>query len=160
MISLLWRGASQAVLVGKKQKNPPDAGDTGDEGRFSSCPEQTVKAERGGSIQLSQADSVIESRVILGMQPRIQSVQSCLTSRPHRLQHARPPCRSPTPGIYSNLCPSRRWCHPIISSSVVPFSSRLQSFSASGSFPMSRFFTSGGQSIGVAASASVLPMNI
>ena len=72
--------------MGKKQKNPPDAGDTGDEGRFSSCPEQTVKAERGGSIQLSQADSVIESRVILGMQPRIQSVQSCLTSHMEPMQ--------------------------------------------------------------------------
>ena len=80
--------------------------------------------------------------------------------RPHGLQHARLPCPSPTPGAYSNSCPSSRWCHPIISSSVVPFSSRLQSSPASGSFPMSRFFTSGGQSIGVSASASVLPMNI
>ena len=79
---------------------------------------------------------------------------------PHRLQHARPPCPSPTPGVYSNSCPLSRWCHPNISSSVVPFSSRLQSFPASGSFPVSQFFTSGGQSIGVSASASVLPMNI
>ena len=78
---------------------------------------------------------------------------------PHRLQHARLSCPSPTPGACSNSClPSRR-CHPIISSSVVPFSSRLQSFLASGSFLMSQFFTSGGQSIGVSASASVLPMN-
>ena len=79
---------------------------------------------------------------------------------PHRLQHARPPCPSPTPGVYSNSRPLSRWCHPNISSSVVPFSSRLQSFSASGSFPVSQFFASGGQSIGVSASASVLPMNI
>ena len=80
--------------------------------------------------------------------------------RPHCLQHARPPCPSPTPGVYSNSCPFSRWCHPTISSSVVPFSSRRQSFPASGSFPKSQFFTSGGQSIGVSASTSVLPMNI
>ena len=80
--------------------------------------------------------------------------------RPHGLQHARLPCPSPTPGACSNSCPSSPWCHPTISSSVIPFSSRLQSFPASGSFPMSQFFISGGQSIGVSASASVLPMNI
>ena len=79
---------------------------------------------------------------------------------PHGLQHARLPCLSPTPGVYSNSCPSHRWCHPTISSSVVPFSSHFQSFPASGSFPMSRFFTSGGQIIGVLTSASILPMNI
>ena len=78
--------------------------------------------------------------------------------RPHGLQHARPPCPSPTPGVYS--CPSSQWCHPAISSSVIPFSSRLQSFPASGSFQMSQLFTSGGQNIGVSTSASVLPMNI
>ena len=79
---------------------------------------------------------------------------------PHGLQHARLACPSPTPGVYSNSCPFSRWCHPTISSSVIPFSSRLQSFPASGSFQMSQFFASGGQSIGVSASASVLPMNI
>ena len=79
--------------------------------------------------------------------------------RPHGLQHTRPPCPSPTPEACSNSCPSNQWCHPAISSSVVPFSSHLQSFPASGSFPMSQFFTSGAQSIGVSASASVLPMN-
>ena len=78
----------------------------------------------------------------------------------HELQHARPPCPSPTPRVYSNSCPSSQWCHPAISSSVVPFSSCLQSFPALGSFPMSQFFASGGQSIGVSASASVLPMSI
>ena len=78
---------------------------------------------------------------------------------PHGLQHARLPCPSPTPGA-PNSWPSGRWCHPTISSSVVPFPSYLQSFPASGSFLMSQFFTSGGQSIGVSASASVLPMNI
>ena len=80
--------------------------------------------------------------------------------RPHGLQHARPPCPSPAPGAYSNSCPSSQWRHPTISSSVVPFSSHLQSFSASGSFRRSQFFTSGEQSIGVSVSASVLPMNI
>ena len=77
----------------------------------------------------------------------------------HGLQHARPPCPSPAPGVYPNSCPSSRWCHPTISSSVVPFSSCLQSFPASGSFPMSQFFASGGQSIGTSASAPVFPMN-
>ena len=80
--------------------------------------------------------------------------------RPHEPQHARLPCPSPTPGAYAYSCPLSRWCHPTISSSVTPFSSCLQSFPASGSFPMSQFFTSGGQSIGVSASASVLPMII
>ena len=74
---------------------------------------------------------------------------------PHGLQHARLPCPSPTPGACSNLCPSSRWCHPTVSSSVIPFSC-LQSFPASGSFPMSQFFESGGQGIGASASASVL----
>jgi len=78
--------------------------------------------------------------------------------RPHEPQH-RPPCPSPTPGVYLNSCPSSRWCNPAISSSVVSFSSCLQSFPASGSFPKSQFFASGGQSIGVSASTSVLPMN-
>ena len=78
----------------------------------------------------------------------------------HESQHARPPYPSPPPRVYPNPCPSSRWCHPAISSSVVPFSSCLQSFPASGSFQMSQFFTSGGQRIGVSASASVLPMNI
>ena len=79
--------------------------------------------------------------------------------RPHEPQHARPPCLSPTPGVYPNSCPLNPWCHPTISSSVVPFSSHLQSFPASGSFPMRQLFASGGQSIGVSASTSVLPMN-
>ena len=79
---------------------------------------------------------------------------------PHGLQHARLLCPSPSPGACSNSCPLSRWCHPTISSSVVPFSSCLQSFPASASFLMSQFFTSGGQSIGASASASVLPMNI
>ena len=80
--------------------------------------------------------------------------------RPHESQNARPPCPSPTPGAYSVSCSSSQWCHPAISSSVVPFSTRLQPFLSSGSFPMSQFFASGGQIIGPSASASALPMNI
>ena len=80
--------------------------------------------------------------------------------RPHGLQHTRPPCPSPTPGVYSTSCQLSQWCHPTISSSVVPFSSHLQSLPASGSFQMSQFFTSGGQNIEVLALASVLPVNI
>ena len=79
--------------------------------------------------------------------------------RPHESQHARPPCPSPTPKVYSNSCPSSWWCHPAISSFVVPFSSCPQSLQASGSFPMSQLFAWGGQSIGVSALASVLPKN-
>jgi len=78
---------------------------------------------------------------------------------PHEPQHIRPPCLSPTPGVHPNPCPLSWWCHPTISSSVVPFSSCPQSFPTSGSFQMSQLFTSGGQSIGVSPSTSVLPMN-
>ena len=80
--------------------------------------------------------------------------------RSHGLEHSRPPCPLSTPGVYSNSCPSSWWCHPTISSSVVPFSSHPLSFPASGSLQMSQFFASGGHSIRVSASASVLPMNI
>ena len=98
------------------------------------------------------------------LSPNICSVQFSrsvvsYSLQPHGLQHARLPCPSPTPGAYSNSCPRSRWCHQTISSSVVPFSSHLQSFPASVSFPMSQFFAWSGQNIGVAASASVLPMN-
>ena len=80
--------------------------------------------------------------------------------QPHGLQHTRLPCPSPTPGACSNSCSSSWWCHPTMSSSVIPLSFCLQSFPASGSFPRSQFYASGGQSTGVSASASVLPMNI
>ena len=85
-------------------------------------------------------------------------MSGCL--RPYESQHARPPCPSPTSGVYANSCPSSRWCHPTTSSSVVPFSSCLQSLPASGSFQMSQLCASGGQSIGASASASVLPVTI
>jgi len=79
--------------------------------------------------------------------------------RPHESQHARPPCPSSTPGVHSNPCPLSWWCYPTISSSVIPFSSCPQPSKASGSFPVSQLFASGGQSIGVSASTSVLPVN-
>ena len=100
--------------------------------------------------------------VLLAMAIQFSSVQLLSLSDslwPHGLQHARPPCPSPTPGVYSNSCPLSRWCHPTISSSVVPFS-HLQSFPDLGSFQMGQLFASGGQSIGISALASVLPMNI
>jgi len=92
----------------------------------------------------------------------VQFSRSVMSSSlpPHGLQHSRLPCPSTTPGTCSNSCPLSQWCHPTISFSVFPFSSHLQSFSASGSFQMSQFFVSGGQSTGVLASVSVLPMNI
>ena len=98
------------------------------------------------------------------MEPQFSSVQfSCSvvsdSLRPHEPRYARPPCPSPTPGIYPNSCPLSQWCHLTISSSVVPFFSCPQSFPTSGSFPMSQLFASGGQNIGVSTSTSVLPMN-
>ena len=112
----------------------------------------------------AQAGTKIAGRNISNPRYVDESVQfSCSvvsdSLRPHGLQHARLPCLSPMPRAYSNPCPSRWWCHPTISSSVVPFSSCPQSFLASRSFPMSQFFTSSGHSIGVSASASVLPVN-
>ena len=106
-----------------------------------------------------------QSSTIEGLQILLYSVEfSCSvvsdSLRSHALQHARPPCSSPTSRVDSNSCPLSQWCHPTISSSVVPFSSCLQSLPASGSFQQSQFFASGGQRIGVSASASVLPMNI
>ena len=97
----------------------------------------------------------------LSYRPSVQFSCSVVSNSlwPHESQHARPPCPSPTPGVHSNSCPSSRWCHPTISSSVIPFSSCPQSLLASESFPMSQLFTSCGQSIGVPALASVFPMN-
>ena len=108
--------------------------------------------------------SVCRSRAIVrtGHRTTVQFSCSVISDSlwPQGLQHARLPCPSPAPGAYPNSYPLHWWCHPTISSSVVPFSSCLQSFPASGSFPVSQFFSSGGQRIGALASASVLPMNI
>ena len=97
------------------------------------------------------------SSTISSVQFSLSVVSNSLGS--HGLQHVRPPCPSPTPGVHPNSCPLSQWCHPTISSSVIPFSSWLQSFPASVSFQMSQLFASGGQRIGVSASTSVLPMN-
>ena len=120
-----------------------------------------VLVPKGRSPQTSLLLHCLQDEAILLKEASNQFSRSVMSdsSRPHELHHARLSCPSPTSGVYLNSCPSSRWCHPAISSSVVPFSSCLQSFPASGSFPVSRFFASGGQSIGVSASASVLPMN-
>ena len=108
-------------------------------------------------ISIATANSTMQNRNYF----QLSSVtQSCLTLRPHGLQHDRPQCPSPTPEAYSNSCPLSWCCHPAIPSSVVPFSFNLESFPASGSFQMSQFFTSGGQSSAISATASVLPMNV
>ena len=116
------------------------------------------ESEKAGLKLSTQKLKIMASGSVSSVQFSRSVVSNSL--RPHGLQRARPPCLSPTLGIYSNSCPSIWWCHPTISSSVIPFFSCLQSFSASGSFPMSQLFTSGGKSIRVSASASVLPMNI
>ena len=117
--------------------------------------ESSFSTAKGKGIREAKRRKYINSSVQISRSVMYDSLQ------PHGLQHARPPCPSPTPRACSNSCPSGQWYHPTISSSVVPFSPCLQSFpaSGSGSFPMSKFFTSGGQSIGVIASTSVLPVN-
>ena len=134
-----------------------------------SIPGRGTRSHMPATTKGSVAEKTDESTCCnsnLGQQNKLRnSVQSSCSVvsdplRPRGLQYARPPSPSPTPGVFSNSCPSSRWCHPTISSSVVPFSSCLQSFPASGSFPMSQLFTSGGQSIAVSASTSVLPVSI
>ena len=102
-----------------------------------------------------------QSKTFLTQHPLVQFSHSVVSDslQPHELQHARPPCPSPTPGVHPNSCPSSRWCHPAISSSVIPFSSCPESLPASESFPMSQLFEWGGQSTGVSASASFLPVS-
>ena len=143
---------------------------------FSCCKAQAL--QHTGSVVIAQTSLVaahgLDCPVACGIlvpwsgiefaSPAFSSVQfSCSgvsdSLRPHELQHTRPPCPTPTPRVHPNSCPLSRWCHQTISSSVVPFSSCLQSFPASGSFQMSQLFASGGQSIGVSASTSVLPMS-
>ena len=109
-----------------------------------------------GIVQMSEEASII-TFIITSVQFICSIMSNSL--QPHEPQHARPPCSSPTPRVHPNPCPLSWWCHPTISSSGIPFSSCPQSFPASGSFPMSQLFASGGQNIGVSASTSVLPMN-
>ena len=115
-----------------------------------------------GTDQMLSVDGYYLNKYIKQMIGSVQFSCSVMLDylQPHRRQDTRTPCPSATPAVYSSSYPSSRWCHPIISFSVIPFSSSLQYFPASGSFPMSHFFTSGGQSTGVSASAWILPMNI
>ena len=121
-----------------------------------------MEKEGKGQSQLGLSLFIRKTKAFLECHPSAQFRSSVVSDylRPHRLLHTRLPCPSPTPTACSNSCPSSRCCHPTISSSVTPFSSCLQSFPALGYLPMNQFFASGGQSIGVSASASVLPMNI
>ena len=119
----------------------------------------------GLSLPFWTMNSSLTGLIFLSLQSVSHSVSQFSRSvvsdslQPHELQHARPPCPPPTPRVHSNSCPLSPWCHPAISSSVIPFSSCPQSFPASGSFQLSQLFASGGQSVGVSASASLLPMN-
>ena len=108
----------------------------------------------------SSVHGILQARILEWDGVVVQSHSRAWLFRPHGLQHTRLPCPSPSPRVYSNSCSLSQWCHPTISSSAITFSSCLLSFPASGSFPMSQLFTSGGLSIGASASASVLPMNI
>ena len=140
VIALSWNGRVEILQV-QGQKNPSKMVGIGEAvRRYPKSKGKKEKPHQDCSVQFSH--SVVSDSL-----------------RPHGLQHARPPCPSPTPRVYSSSCPSSWWCHPAISSSVVPFSSCPQSLPASGSFPMSQLFAWGGQSIEFSASASVLPMN-
>ena len=134
---------------------------------FKSNLSQLTSLKQVNNVTLSNVSVTLESQTIRELKVTkmfnwFSSVAESVSDSlwPHGLQHARLPCPSPNPGVYSNSCPLSWWYHPAFSSSVIPFSSCLQSFPASGSFQMSQFFTSGGQNSGVSASASVLPMNI
>ena len=136
---------------------PTDAEDAGSiPGSGRSPPEGN-----GNPLQYSCLGNTMNSRAWRATAQSVQFSRSVMSDslRPHGLQHTRPPSPSPTPRVYPNSCPLSRWCHPTISSSVVPFSSCPQTFPASGSSQMSQFFSSGGQSMGVSVSTSVLPMN-
>ena len=140
-----WDSPGKNTVCGLSYPPPGDLPNPGIKPRYPTLQADSLQSERLGkpktkSVQFSR--SVVSDSL-----------------RPHESQHARPPCPSPTPGVYSNPCPSSRWCHPAIPSSFVPFSSCPQSLPVSGSFPVNQLFTWGGQSIGVSASASVLPMN-
>ena len=127
--------------------------------RIEKLPKLNHNAYIWYNIKLNKKeDYKITHTMILSVQFRYSVMYNSLHT--YGLQHIRPPCPSPTPWVYPNSCPLSQWCHPIISSSFIPFFSHLHSFPSSGSFQMSQFFVSGDQSTGVSASASVLPMNI
>ena len=134
---ILWSPDMRSWLIGKD----PEAGKDWKQKEKGLAEDETVRQHHWlNSVQFSR--SVMSNSL-----------------QPHELQHTRPPCPSPAPGVYPNSCPLSRWCHSTISSSVVPFSSCLQSFLMSGSFQMSQLFASGSQNTGVLASTSILPMN-
>ena len=114
---------------------------------------------RDGVLDLAKFINAAHDLYCLFHSVQFSHIVMSASLQPHGLQHARPPCPLPTPRVHSKSCPLSHWCHPTISSPVVHFSTCLQSFPASGSFQMTQFFTSGGQSIGVSASTSVLPIN-
>ena len=129
---------------------------------FSKSKSRLLKRIQVKKINLGLFSVLFSSRLFQHNHVRVQFSHSVVSDslQPHGLQHTRLPCPSPALGTCSDSCPSRWWCHPTILSSVILFSSWLQSFPASGSFTVSQFFASGGQSIGASASASILPMNI
>ena len=156
---ILWPPDAKRWLIGKD----PDAGkDWGQEEKGTAEEEMVGWHHRLDGHGFGWTPGVGDGQGGLACCNSIQFssiAQSCPTLWPHESQHARPPCPSPTPRVHPNPCPSGRWCHPTISSSVVPFSSCPKSLPASGSFSMSQLFAWGGQYIGVSASTSVLPMN-
>ena len=129
---------------------------------FKDLPQMPQLQGRCSPAETLLTQSNLEWAFLPFLENSVQFIHSVVSDSlwSHGLEHAKPPCPSPTPRAYSNSCPFSRWCHPTISSSVIPFSSCLQSFPEWGSFQMSQFFASGGQNTGVAASTSVLPMNI
>ena len=155
MESLRTRTSQVALVVKNPLVNTGDAGD----GSLIPASGRSPGVGSCNPLQYSCLENSMDRGAWHATVQVSSVVQSCLTLWPHEPQHARPSCPWPTPGVHPNPCPLSGWCHPTISSSVVLFSSCLQSFPASGSFQMSRLFASDGQIIGVSASTSVLPMN-
>ena len=156
--SLLF--CAQRTLCGPMDYNTPGSSIWAFSGKNNGV--AAISTSRSSSLPRGQNQSpALQAASLPASVSSVQFSHSVVSDslQPYELQHARPPCPSPTPGVHSDSRPSSRWCHPAISSSVAPFLSCTQSLRASGSFSMSQLFTCGGQSIGVSASASVLPMN-
>ena len=147
--SIMWTKNFQMSKMGLKKAEEPEF----------KLPTFAGSQRKQGNSRKTYTSVLLPTLKPLMVFSQVQLLSHVWLFATHEPQHTRPPCPSPTPGVYPNPCPLSRWCHPTISSSVVPFSSCPQSFPASGSFPMSQLFTSGGQNIGVSAWVSVLPMN-